>query len=389
MPIILSQMLEAYRWIGALLVLSAHSTNLFVSLHDIMTAPHAAPVYVWWFAASFELGHQAVLGFFVMSGYLVGGSVLASIRKGKDFLREYAIHRFARIYVVTVPALILTFIVDSFGRKFLPNADFYDLPLFAGHYSASVFIGNVLNLQEIHTPTYGTNSPLWSLACEFWYYITFPLLLAPLARSYPNWFRYGGFAVGIAVFLSLASAPWFRFGFVLWIIGALASLPVRPLIASRWGALAIYFAALVPIRLLVRGPLLAAHPWLQDAADLLSSLLLANLMLTVRYSPPEGWNALRPQFHKTLADFSFSLYSHPHADPDPAALDRGFRHGCGMGEATGDPGALGDAAGRHGHLHRGRLRLLPAHRSQYRRRAALFERRPAPLHASDFASGDG
>ena len=148
MPIILSQMLEAYRWIGALLVLSAHSTNLFVSLHDIMTAPHAAPVYVWWFAASFELGHQAVLGFFVMSGYLVGGSVLASIRKGKDFLREYAIHRFARIYVVTVPALILTFIVDSFGRKFLPNADFYDLPLFAGHYSASVFIGNVLNFQE-------------------------------------------------------------------------------------------------------------------------------------------------------------------------------------------------------------------------------------------------
>ena len=290
MPIILSQMLEAYRWIGALLVLSAHSTNLFVSLHDIMTAPHAAPVYVWWFAASFELGHQGVLGFFVMSGYLVGGSVLASIRKRKDFLREYAIHRFARIYIVTVPALILTFIVDSFGRDFLPNTDFYDLPLFAGHYSARVFIGNVLNFQEIHLPTYGTNSPLWSLACEFWYYITFPLLLAPLARNYPNWFRYGGFAVGLAVFLTLAS------------------LPVRPLIASRWGALAIYFAALVPIRLLVRGPLLAAHPWLQDAADLWSALLLANLMLTVRHSPAEGWNALRPQFHKTLADFSFSLY---------------------------------------------------------------------------------
>jgi peptidoglycan/LPS O-acetylase OafA/YrhL len=274
-----------------------------------MTAPHAPPVYVWWFAASFEFGHQAVLGFFVMSGYLVGGSVLASIRKQKDFLREYSIHRFARIYAVTVPALILTFIADGLGRNFLPNTYFYDLPLFAGHFSASVFIGNVLNFQEIFTVTYGTNSPLWSLACEFWYYVTFPLLLAPLARNYPNWFRYGGFAVGVAIFLSLASAPWFRFGFVLWVIGALASLPRRPLIASRWGALAIYFAALVPIRLAVRGPLLAAHPWLQDAADLLSSLLLANLMLTVRYSPTQGWNALRPQFHKTLADFSFSLYS--------------------------------------------------------------------------------
>ena len=309
MPVLLSQMLEAYRWIGALLVLAAHSTNLFVSLHDIMVAHHAPQIYLWWFAASFEFGHQAVLGFFVMSGYLVGGSVLASIRKGKDFLREYAIHQFARIYIVTVPALVLTFIADGLGRGLLPNTDFYNSPLFTGHYTAGVFIGNVLNFQEIHTVTYGTNSPLWSLSCEFWYYITFPLLVAPLARNYPNWFRYGGFAVGVAVFLSMANAPWFRFGFVLWVVGALATLPIRPVIASRWGALALYFAALIPIRLLVRGPLLAAHPWLQDAADLLSSTLLANLMLSVRYSPAEGWNALRPQFHKSLADFSFSLYS--------------------------------------------------------------------------------
>ena len=352
-----------------------------------MTAPHAAPVYVWWFAASFELGHQAVLGFFVMSGYLVGGSVLASIRKGKDFLREYAIHRFARIYVVTVPALILTFIVDSFGRKFLPNTDFYDLPLFAGHYSASVFIGNVLNFQEIHTPTYGTNSPLWSLACEFWYYITFPLLLAPLARNYPNWFRYGGFAVGVAVFLSLASAPWFRFGFVLWVIGALASLPVRPLIASRWGALAIYFAALVPIRLV--GARSAAR-----RASLAAGRRRPVELAAARQSDADralfaarGLERAAAAIPQNLGGFFLLALQHPHADPDPAALDRGFRHGSGMGEATGDPGALGDAAGRHGRLHRRRLWLLPAHRSQYRRGAALFERRPAPLHASDFASG--
>jgi len=69
------------------------------------------------------------------------------------------------------------------------------------------------------------------------------------------------------------------------------------------------FAALIPIRLIVRGPLLAAHPWLQDAADLLSTVLLANLMLTVRYSSEQGWALLRPKFHHTLSDFSFSLYS--------------------------------------------------------------------------------
>ena len=67
----------------------------------------------------------------------------------------------------------------------------------------------------------------------------------------------------------------------------------------------LFRRAAIPIRLIVRGPLLAAHPWLQDAADLLSTVLLADLMLTVRYSSEQGWALLRPKFHHTLSDFSF------------------------------------------------------------------------------------
>jgi peptidoglycan/LPS O-acetylase OafA/YrhL len=310
MPFILSQMLDFCRWAGALLVLAVHSTNIFVSLKDIMDAPHAPPVYAWWFIATFELGHQAVIGFFVMSGYLVGGAVLRSIRQQKDFLREYLIHRFARIYVVTVPALVLTFVADAIGRNFLPENGFYDSELYRGHFDLAVLAGNVLNFQEIFVPFYGTNSPLWTLACEFWYYISFALLAAPLARYYPRTLRFGGFALGAAIFLFFgAASEWFRFGFLLWVIGALASLLTRPLIASRWGALSLYVAALIPIRLLVRGPLLAAHPWLLEAADLVGTLLFSNLMLTVRHAPTDGWDLLRPACHRTLADFSFSLYS--------------------------------------------------------------------------------
>jgi peptidoglycan/LPS O-acetylase OafA/YrhL len=309
MPVLLSMMLEACRWIGALLVLAVHATNCFVNLGDIMTAPHAAPVYGWWFFVSYELGHQAVLGFFVMSGYLVGGAALSSMLSGKKFLREYFIHRFARIYIVVVPALIFTFLCDSFGRNFLPNASFYDQPLFHGHWSAAIFVANLFSLQEIHSVFYGTNGPLWSLACEFWYYITFPLLIAPLALHGSRLIRYGSFSLGVAIFLAMAVAPWFRFGYLLWVIGALASLPSRPLIASRWTAIGIYVAALIPIRLLVRGPLLAAHPWLQDAADLLGSVLFANVILTMRHAPDQGWALLRSNLHRALADFSFSLYS--------------------------------------------------------------------------------
>jgi peptidoglycan/LPS O-acetylase OafA/YrhL len=309
MPFLLSQFLDACRWIGALLVLSVHATNIFVNLADIMSAPHAAPVYAWWFVVSWELGHQAVIGFFVMSGFLVGGAVIAQIRKQKDFLQEFLIHRFARIYMVTAPAIALTFLLDSTGRASFANSVAYESSLFTGHLSFEAFFGNLANLQGIWTTWFGTNGPLWSLACEFWYYITFPLLLLPFARNYSPTLRYGGFALG-AVLLIVLSIPssFFLAGYSLWIIGSLATLVPRPLIRSRWLALAIYVVAVIPIRLLVRGPNLAAYPWLLQASDTLTTLLFVNLIVTLRYGPLEGWDFLRSTLHRTFADFSFSLY---------------------------------------------------------------------------------
>jgi len=311
MPLILSQLIEVCRWLGAFTVLAVHATNMFVSLGDIMTASHSAPVYGWWFLSAFEFGHQAVVGFFVISGYLVGGAVLAALKKQQDFLREYLIHRFARIYIVLVPALLLTFVFDSTGRGAFPATGVYDWPVFQGHFSPSLFLGNLANVQGILVDFYGTNGPLWSLACEFWYYITFPLLLLPFAKNYSPFARYGGFAVGAAMFLTLAipQSIWFRFGYVIWGLGAAATLAPRPLVKSRWLALAIFVAAIIPIRLLVRGPLLAAHPWLQDGADFICAALFANLLVTVRFAPQQGWALVRPKLHKRLADFSFSLYS--------------------------------------------------------------------------------
>ena len=44
------------------------------------------------------------------------------------------------------------------------------------HLDAATFWGNLVFLQTILVPTYGTNALLWSLANEFWYYMLFPLL---------------------------------------------------------------------------------------------------------------------------------------------------------------------------------------------------------------------
>ncbi|MEF3365840.1 acyltransferase [Methylocystis sp. 9N] len=310
MPFILSQFIEACRWLGALVVLAVHTNNMFINLADIMSAPHAPPVYAWWFYSAFELGHQAVLAFFVMSGYLVGGAVLAHLRKGQGFLRDYFIHRVSRIYLVVVPAVLLTLVFDSLGRWLFAGSGVYDWTLFKGHFSPTLLFASFLNLQGIAFSYYGTNGPLWSLACEFWYYVTFPLLLLPFARHYPPAVRYGGFALGVALFVALSIPPsWFRFGYILWAGGAFATLIPRAVIRSRWLALGLYAGVVAIIRLTVRGPILEAYPWLPDVTDLLASCLFIIVLLAFRYGPLEGFSALRPKFHKTLADFSFSLYS--------------------------------------------------------------------------------
>jgi peptidoglycan/LPS O-acetylase OafA/YrhL len=308
MPILLSHFIDACRWIGALLVLAVHANNLFLNLADIMTAPHGAAVYGWWFFVSFGLGHQAVVGFFAISGYLVGGAVLAMLRERRAGLADYFVHRVTRIYIVLVPAMILTAALDWVGRSYFGAGGAYDRPELS-HDGIVEFLGTMASLQKIWFELYGSNGAMWSLSCEFWYYITFPLLLLPFATAYAPATRAVGFALGVALLVFLATPPsWFLFGYLLWALGALATLAPRPLMRSRWLALGLLVVALIPIRLLVRGPNLVAYPFLQDAADLLSGVLFLNLVVTIRFSDPKGWRLLHTPEHSRLANFSFSLY---------------------------------------------------------------------------------
>jgi len=310
MPFLLSQLIEACRWLGALVVLALHTTNLFVNLGDIMSAPHAPPAYVWWFLTAQQFGHQAVVGFFVISGYLVGGAVLKNLRDPLRKLQDYFIHRICRIYMVLAPALLMTFVFDQSGRWFFAGGDVYAWPIFEGHFTPKLFLATLVNLQSILFDYFGTNGPMWSLACEFWYYILFPLLTMPFAAGLGAKARWIPFLLGVALCFLFARQPgWFGFGFILWGMGALATRAPRPLIRSRSVALSIYACAVILIRLLVRGELLKTYPWIGDAADLFGATLFILVLLAFRDGPVNGYNLLRPHIHKKLADFSFSLYA--------------------------------------------------------------------------------
>ena len=310
MPFLLSQLIEALRWMGALAVVGLHATNLFVNQADIMSAPHAAPAYVWWFLTGFESGHQAVVGFFVISGYLVGGAVLTRLFGPDKFLRDYFINRLSRVYIVLIPTLIVTFALDFLGRHFFTSSAFYDGTMFTGHFSTGLFFTSLLNLQGIYYAYFGTNGPLWSLACESWYYITFPLLLLPFAKAYTLKSRIFGFISGVLIFIFLIyPQSWFGFGFVLWAVGAFATRLARPLLHSRAISLALLALILIVIRLGVRGAQLETYPWISHVADLLAAIAFANCLTAFRDADQNGYCILRTSLHRFLADFSFSLYA--------------------------------------------------------------------------------
>lgn len=119
-----------------------------------------------------QLNVEAVLFFFILSGF----SIRLSLRKGlpvhKTPLNEYFYRRFKRILPLYLIALCFTFICGLAIHQ-----------LFKPDYSLRNLIGNLLFLQAPVSykgywfSPYGENGPLWSLSFEMFYYLLFPVLI--------------------------------------------------------------------------------------------------------------------------------------------------------------------------------------------------------------------
>ena len=173
--------LDAARGLAALLVLAGHLRNfIFVDFKQLGSPGIGAQGF--YFVTG--LGHLAVMVFFVLSGFLISQSIHGSVVTGNWSLHRYCINRLSRLWIVLIPALILTLFWDAMGMT-LTGSDFYQGVLYEVYNSGpnlagindsiSTFMQNIVFLQTITSPSYGTNSPMWSLANEFWYYILFPL----------------------------------------------------------------------------------------------------------------------------------------------------------------------------------------------------------------------
>lgn len=180
--------LDALRGLAAVGVCLEHLRDIYFC--DYSSIVHHSPLLTLLYLAS-GLGHQMVMIFFVLSGYLVGGSVLRANATGRWSWNGYLFNRLTRLYIVLAPAVAIGGLWDYFGIRLFGSNGIY-----GGHTGAHAFttlvkthmgflnlLGNYAFLQGIHVPSFGSNGPLWSLTNEFWYYIAFPPLFFAIVRS--------------------------------------------------------------------------------------------------------------------------------------------------------------------------------------------------------------
>lgn len=99
--------LDAIRFIAAFMVLFSHTRNDFFMAYGELPVEQQS-FFSFAFYLLGRLGHEAVVVFFVLSGFLVGGRGIERIMSGNMDVRSYAIDRFSRIY--PPPAFLYYFI---------------------------------------------------------------------------------------------------------------------------------------------------------------------------------------------------------------------------------------------------------------------------------------
>jgi peptidoglycan/LPS O-acetylase OafA/YrhL len=269
-------------------------------LHNIFVA-------IFYFATAFY--HEAVVVFFVLSGFLIAGPNLDRVRIRSFSPRPYVIDRFTRIYVTAFPALLLTLAVDAIGRHLLPGAGYYDGSnvLMADRVVGGVnddglldFVRNLLMLQPTHAPMLGSNKPLWSLSFEVWFYVWFGVTAYALqarARSTP-------LLISVAT-LGLLLFHWTAIFYVaIWCFGALAYQ------WSRWPrsiTLALVAVGLCLLLSLLDRAAAAVPNVPLKWSDLPLGLAFAWLLALMKRRSYRVWSGSE-RLNQSLSNFSYSLY---------------------------------------------------------------------------------
>ena len=242
------------------------------------------------------MGNEAVIVFFVLSGFLVGGSSISKMLINKFDVFSYTVDRVVRIYVPLIPALFFSGLVGLYLGN---SINYIEL------------VGNVLQLQGVFFEPFSGNGPLWSLAYECWFYFVIPFFYYLIKNNKFSFFLLLGVLLFFLVLTKLQSVY-----FYCWLIGAFAffNLPER----FKWKN--FLFSVLLMVIGVASIQVNTASQSVQvgfvrdffpsiDIAKLVLSIGCALFIRTVSVANPSNYIFKKIEGSgKFLADFSFTLY---------------------------------------------------------------------------------
>jgi peptidoglycan/LPS O-acetylase OafA/YrhL len=303
--------LDMSRWAAAAIVFISHLRNpLFFSYGSINPEEVNVVIQIWYFISGWA--GESVIIFFVLSGLLVGASGYEKIKIGKFSTSSYLIDRFSRLYIVIIPALILSYIFDYIGLTFFSDAGFWDHshPMinekidsapFETKLSFENFAANFFMLQHFFFDTLGSNSPLWTISAEFWFYIVFAIF-ALLNLDHKNHVK-ALLVLVILVFLYL-----FGFGFLhllgYWLVGVFAGIIKSSNIVKPFYAFLLVLFSLVFSRIFINP---SSSSFEIALINYIVAISYGLLILSIRGRNIYFFTRVA-SLNKFLASFSFSLY---------------------------------------------------------------------------------
>lgn len=302
-----SILFDFLRWFAALYVVIFHLRPVLFVGNSALSAQQLGAKLVY---GATSLGYQFVMLFFVLSGFLIGSSVLKKVQNRTWSWADYFLQRLTRLWIVLVPALVLALI---WAR--VEIGTFHDSSYFSATLNMRSFLGNMLFLQGIFVPNFSQNLPLWSLTYEFWYYMMFPcIVLVVRSREWNRRLLYGLMLMLMLVMLGKSIVIYFA----IWLLGVSVAVLPPPRMASKstmvvlLSLLSLFVAptALLLGKLYITKYHVANFDMVRSfPADFLVAIVFAAILYLILHLTNERTASSRIQrVSGSLAGFSYTLY---------------------------------------------------------------------------------
>ncbi len=290
--------LTGLRFILALWVILHHLTGTGMMLESWETQlPPAAQSLI-------RGGYLAVQSFFILSGFVLARSYAATRWNQRNLIR-FGVARFARIYPAYLFSLLVVsrFMLETLAR---PGRT-------AGQ--KAVLLSDYGLLLQGWTGALGVgwNTPAWSLSCEFFFYLCFPLLLLGMRDA--KWAKLiGALAISLAVPVILAHAGvpavWKPIHHISDFLAGIAAAGIYDLIGAKRKMRGRGFLLYLPA--LVMGAALIVHPAVLSGTivELNTALRPVNVALLIGLALEGGILArgLATGVAEYLGKASYSMY---------------------------------------------------------------------------------